>query len=81
MKVLEVILQVLQMLSTGILMILVLLQSENEGSNIITGAQEASSGAGMSKDKKLARATKVVGTAFIILTIAVATIMLYNAKM
>lgn len=80
MGVLETILQVLQILVTVIVMILVLLQSDNEGGNMMTGASEGSSAMGMSRDKKLARYTKIMGTVFVVLTIATSAVMMYNIK-
>lgn len=80
MGVLETILQVLQILVTVIVMILVLLQSDNEGGNMMTGTSESSSAMGMSRDKKLARYTKIMGTVFVVLTIATSAVMMYNIK-
>lgn len=78
MLVLEKVLAILQIISAVIVMFLVLLQSDKSEGNIVTGSAESSNGMGMSRDKKLARLTAWVGTAFIILTIATSTIMLYN---
>lgn len=80
MEVLEVILQVLQILVAVVVMILVLLQSDNESGNMITGVSEGSSAMGMSRDKKLAKYTKIMGTAFVVLTIATSAVMMYNIK-
>lgn len=80
MGMLETILQILQILVTVIVMILVLLQSDNESGNIMTGGGESSSAMGMSKDKKLAKYTKVMGIIFFITTIATSAVMLYNVK-
>lgn len=79
MEILEKILGILQIISAVIVMLLVLLQSDNESGNIVTGATENNS-MGMSRDKKLARLTAYVGTAFIILTIASSTVMLLNVR-
>lgn len=80
MGMLQTILQILQILVTVIVMILVLLQSDNESGNIINGGGESSSAMGMSKDKKLAKYTKVMGIIFFITTIATSAVMLYNVK-
>lgn len=80
MGMLQTILQILQILVTVIVMILVLLQSDNESGNIMTGGGESSSAMGMSKDKKLAKYTKVMGIIFFITTIATSAVMLYNVK-
>lgn len=80
MGMLQTILQVLQILVTVIVMILVLLQSDNESGNIMAGGGESSSTMGMSKDKKLAKYTKVMGVIFFITTIATSAVMLYNVK-
>ena len=79
MIVLERILAILQILSAVIVMFLVLLQSDKDEGNIVTGSSESNS-MGMSRDKKLARLTAWVGTAFVLLTIATSTIMLINVK-
>ena len=79
MIVLEKILAILQIISAVIVMLLVLLQSDKDEGNIVTGNTE-SSGVGMSRDKKLARLTAWIGTAFIVLTIATSTVMLINVK-
>ena len=79
MEVLENVLGILQIISAVIVMLLVLLQSDNESGNIVTGGNENNS-IGMSRDKKLARLTAYVGAAFVILTIASSTIMLINVK-
>ncbi len=80
MLILEKVLAILQILSAVIVMILVLLQSDKDEGSIITGSSESGNSMGMSRDKKLARLTAWVGTAFIILTIATSTIMLINIK-
>lgn len=66
---------------TGILVvILVLLQDGKEGANLVaTEANNRSSSMGSSREAKLANATKYVGIAFIILTIAVSSLMAVNA--
>lgn len=79
MGILEKILAILQIISAVIVMLLVLLQSDNESGNIVTGGSENNS-MGMSRDKRLARLTAWFGAAFIILTIASSTVMLINVK-
>ena len=80
MVVLEKILAILQIISAVVVMLLVLLQSDKGEGNIITGASEGNNSIGMSRDKKLAKLTAWVGTAFVVLTIATSTIMLLNVK-
>lgn len=77
MDILQTILSILQMVLALIIIFLVLLQSDNESGSIVTGA-EGNSNMGMSRDKKLSRLTVWFGTAFVILTIASASIMLFN---
>ena len=79
MGILEKILAILQIISAVIVMLLVLLQSDNESGNIVTGGSENNS-RGMSRDKRLAKLTAWCGTAFIVLTIASSTVMLINVK-
>lgn len=79
MVILERVLAILQIISAVIVMLLVLLQSDKDDGNIITGNSESNS-MGMSRDKKLARLTAWVGTAFVVLTIATSTMMLINVK-
>lgn len=79
MVILEKILAILQIISAVIVMLLVLLQSDNESGSIVTSGSENNS-MGMSKDKKIARLTAWFGAAFIILTIASSTVMLINVK-
>ena len=79
MGILEKILAILQIISAVIVMLLVLLQSDNESGNIVTGGSENNS-MGMSRDKRLAKLTAWFGTVFIVLTIASSTVMLINVK-
>lgn len=79
MGILQTILQIAQILVTVVVMILVLLQSDNETSgNIVSGG--SSSTMGMSRDGKLAKYTKIVGIAFVVLTVATSTVMLINVQ-
>ena len=78
MGVLQGILQGLQILVTIVVMILVLLQSDNDSGNVVSGGN--SSTMGMSRDGKLARYTKIVGIAFVVLTVATSTVMLINVQ-
>lgn len=78
MGILQGILQGLQILVTVVIMILVLLQSDNESGNVVSGGN--SSTMGMSRDGKLARYTKIVGIVFVLLTIATSTVMLINVQ-
>ena len=79
MIVLEKILAILQIISAVIVMLLVLLQSDKDEGNIVTGNSESNS-MGLSRDKKLARLTAWFGCAFVVLTIATSTVMLINVK-
>jgi protein translocase SecG subunit len=76
MVILERILTTLQIIMAVIVMILVLLQSDNESGSIITSSEKSSMG--LSKDARLARMTAIMGTAFIVLTIASGALMLIN---
>lgn len=80
MGILQTILQILQILVAVLVMILVLLQSDNDNKNVLTGGSESSSAMGMSRDTKLAKYTRIVGFAFIVLTIATSTVMLLNIQ-
>ena len=80
MGILQTLLQILQILVAVIVMILVLLQSDNDNKNIMTGGSESSSAMGMSRDTKLAKYTRIMGIAFIVLTIATSTVMLLNVQ-
>lgn len=76
MEFLKTLITVLQIFSAVIVMILVLLQDSKEDGNIVTGSSNKGGSIGASKDEKLAKLTKRVGIAFIILTIASNTLML-----
>ena len=76
MEFLKTLITVLQIFSAVIVMILVLLQDSKEDGNIVTGSSNKGGSIGVSKDEKLAKLTKRVGIAFIILTIASNTLML-----
>lgn len=70
----------LQIITGVIVVILVLAQDGKEGANLVaTEASNRSSSMGASNEAKLANATKYVGIAFIILTIAVSSLMAVNA--
>lgn len=73
-------LTVLQILTGVLVVILVLLQDGKEGASLVaTEANNRGSSMGSSREAKLANATKYVGLAFIILTIAVSSLMAVNA--
>ena len=73
-------LTVLQILTGVLVVILVLLQDGKEGANLVaTEANNRGSSMGSSKEAVLAKFTKYAGLAFIILTIAVSSIMAVNA--
>ena len=73
-------LTVLQILTGVLVVILVLLQDGKDGANLVTTeANNRGSSMGASREAKLANATKYVGLAFIILTIAVSSLMAINA--
>ncbi len=76
MEFLKTLITVLQIFSAVIVMILVLLQDSKEDGNIVTGSSNKGGSIGASRDEKLAKLTKRVGIAFIILTIASSTLML-----
>ena len=73
-------LTVLQILTGVLVVILVLLQDGKEGASLVaTEANNRGSSMGSSREAKLANATKYVGLVFIILTIAVSSLMAVNA--
>ncbi|MBR4110444.1 MAG: preprotein translocase subunit SecG [Clostridia bacterium] len=78
MGILQGILQGLQIISAVIVMLLVLLQSDNESGNAVSGGN--SSTMGMSQEGKYARGTKIFGIAFVVLTIASSAVMLINVQ-
>lgn len=76
MEFLKTLTTVLQIFSAVIIIILVLLQDSKEDGNIVTGSSNKGGSIGASRDEKLAKLTKRIGIAFIILTIASSTLML-----
>lgn len=78
MEFLETLLTVLQIFSTIIVMILVLLQDSKEDGNVLMGSSNKGGSMGASRNTKLATLTKFFGIGFIILTIASSTVMLIN---
>jgi protein translocase SecG subunit len=78
MVIIERILTTLQIIMAVIVMILVLLQSDNESGSIVSAPVERGNSMGLSKNARLAKMTAIVGTGFIILTIASATLMMVN---
>ena len=69
----------LQIIIGILVVILVLLQDGKEGANLVATEANNRGSMGSSREAKLANATKYVGIAFIILTIAVSSLMAVNA--
>ncbi len=78
MVIIERILTTLQIIMAVIVMILVLLQSDNESGSIVSTPVEKSNSMGLSRDAKLAKLTAIMGSIFIVLTIAASTLMMIN---
>lgn len=81
MRIITWVLAALQLLSAVGVMILVLLQ-KNKESDGITGnvTSTNNSGMGMSRENVLSRWTGILGTIFVILTIAVSTMMVVDLQ-
>lgn len=78
MNALKIVLLICQMLSCVALAVIVMLQSGKEdGLGVIAGNSDNFFGKGASKDAKLARITKWVAAAFVLLTLLVS--LLYTA--
>ena len=74
------VLAALQILSAIGVLILVLLQRDKESDGLTGNVSASSSGMGMSRENMLSRWTGILGTIFVILTIAVSTLMVINLK-
>ncbi|MBO5142208.1 MAG: preprotein translocase subunit SecG [Clostridia bacterium] len=74
------ILAVLQLISAIAVMILVLLQRNKESDGLTGNAASSASGMGMSRENILSRWTGIFGFIFVILTIAVSTLMVIDLK-
>lgn len=74
------ILAALQVLSAIGVLILVLLQRDKESDGLTGNVTSSSSGMGMSRENMLSKWTAILGTIFVILTIAVSTLMVVNLK-
>ena len=72
-------LTILQIITGVLVVILVLLQDGKEGASLVAAESNNRGSMGSSNETRLANATKYVGLAFIILTIAVSTLMAINA--
>ena len=70
----------LQILSAVGVMILVLLQKNKESDGLTGNVSATNSGMGMSRENILSRLTGILGTIFIILTIAVSTLMVIDLR-
>ena len=70
----------LQILSAVGVMILVLLQKNKESDGLTGNVSATNSGMGMSRENILSRWTGILGTIFIILTIAVSTLMVIDLR-
>lgn len=74
------ILAILQILSAIAIMILVLLQRDKESDGLTGNVSASSSGMGKSRENILSRWTSIFGVLFVILTIAVSTLMVIDLK-
>ncbi len=67
---------IFQIISAILVMILVMLQDTKEDGNIVTGSSNKGGTMGMGREEKLAKYTKYIGIAFIILTIISSTMLI-----
>lgn len=78
MIVLETVVQILQIILGLGIIFLVLSQEGKEEGNIVTGSSNKGGSMGSSREDRLAKITKYVGIAYIVLTIAASSVMLIN---
>lgn len=78
MKAIENILTILQVIVGIFVVILVLLQQGKDGGNIVTGSANRGGSMGSSREARLAKLTRIMGAAFVVLTIASNSFMLTN---
>lgn len=74
------ILAVLQLISAIAVIILVLLQRNKESDGLTGNVSSNASGMGMSKENILSKWTGIFGFIFVVLTIAVSTLMVIDLK-
>ena len=80
MEFLQNILMFLQIFAGIIVVILVLLQDSNERSNIIVSNAGKGGNMGSSKNEKLAKLTRRLGIAYIILTVVLSAVMILATR-
>lgn len=74
------ILAALQIISAIAILILVLLQRDKQSDGLTGNVSSTSSGMGMSRENVLSKWTGIFGFLFIVLTIAVSTLMVIDLK-
>ena len=74
------ILAALQIVSAIAILILVLLQRDKESDGLTGNVSSSSSGMGQSRENILSRWTSIFGVIFVVLTIAVSTLMVIDLK-
>jgi len=74
------ILAALQIVSAIAILILVLLQRDKESDGLTGNVTSSSSGMGKSRENILSRWTSIFGVIFVVLTIAVSTLMVIDLK-
>lgn len=74
------VLAVLQIISALALIVLVLLQRSKESDGMTGNVSASNSGMGMSKENILSKWTGIFGFLFVVLTIAVSTLMVIDLK-
>lgn len=74
------VLAILQVVSAIAILILVLLQKSKESDGLTSNAASNTSGMGMSRENILSKWTGIFGFIFIVLTIAVSTLMVIDAN-
>ena len=74
------VLAALQIISAIAIMILVLLQRNKESDGLTGNVSSSASGMGMSRENILSKWTGIFGFIFIVLTIAVSTLMVIDLK-
>lgn len=73
-------LAILQILSGIAILILVLLQKSKESDGLTNNAASSASGMGMSKENILSKWTGIFGFLFVVLTVAVSTLMVIDLR-
>lgn len=74
------VLAVLQIISAIAIIVLVLLQRSKESDGMTNNVSVSNSGMGMSKENVLSKFTGIFGVIFVVLTIAVSTLLVIDLK-